>query len=207
MSKNNYNILAPIYDFITNLVFRGKVLKAQKEILSILPQSGNLLFIGGGTGKTLKAIEQLRPQLSITYIDPSSEMIRSSKKQSTLKTTRFIQGTEKDIPNEKFDVVCTFFFLDLFNALELKEVFNKLNSHLNEEGLWLYADFNVAQNWWQKGIEFAMFQFLKLTTNITTNRIEDYSKHFRPGYFDLQSKNNYFGNYISNAVYKKRETE
>jgi len=204
MSKNNYNSLAPLYDTITNLVFRGQLLKAQKDLIHQLPDNGKMLFIGGGTGRTLKAIEQLKPQLSITYIDASSEMICRSKNQSTLTTTKFIRGTEKDIPVEKFDIICTFFFLDLFQLSERQDVFNKLNSHLKNDGLWLYADFNVAQNWRQKGIEFIMFQFLKLTTNITTHRIENYPQHFKTDSFELQSQRNYFGNYISNAVYKKR---
>jgi ubiquinone/menaquinone biosynthesis C-methylase UbiE len=204
MSINNYNLLAPFYDFVTNLVFNGKVLKAQKDLIKQLPEHGNLLFIGGGTGQTLKYLEQQKPDLKITYIDASSEMIRLSKKHSNSQNTIFILGTENNIPDINYDIICTFFFLDLFKSTKRIQVFNTLNSHLSTNGLWLYADFTVAKKWWQKGIEFMMFQFLKLSTNITTSRIEDYSQHFNKTQFELLCQQRYFGNYISNAIYKKR---
>lgn len=205
MFKNNYNSIAHLYDSINNIVFLKQSVKAQEDLIHSLPDEGHLLFIGGGTGTTLQKIENLKPQINITYIEASSRMVELSKKKSTNPNTVFIRGGIANIPDQQYDIVCTFFFLDLFEQPEIEMLFNQLHSHLKVNGIWLYADFNVSKKWWQKGIEFTMFQFLKFTTQITSSRIGDYSFLFKKNGYFLLTKHYYYGGFIANAVYKKRE--
>jgi len=174
VKSNNYNFIAPIYDLLTCLIFFGSIQRAQKKYLNLLPETGRVLFIGGGTGTTLRKLVQLKPHLNIDYVDSSPKMIALSKKKLhklKSKQVNFICSDESAIPVCQYDGILSFFYFDLFPFKEGEKIFNQLLSQLKMNGVWLIADFYQAKNWPQKALGLLMYQFLKLTTNIKSNKI------------------------------------
>ena len=90
-------------------------------------EKGNVLFIGGGSGRVLKQLILLKPHLQIDYIDASKKMINRSKTMISnhIHHVNFIHGTQNDIPNIKYDAILTFFYLDLFQAEKRKILHEK----------------------------------------------------------------------------------
>jgi tRNA (cmo5U34)-methyltransferase len=84
----------------------------------------------------------------ITYVDISEGMIQESRKKvkakapQTMAQVNFICGTLQDInPTEKFDLIFTPYFLDLFEEKERGSIMMRIQAHLNPEGYWYVSDF------------------------------------------------------------------
>ncbi|MEQ8624828.1 MAG: methyltransferase domain-containing protein [Vicingaceae bacterium] len=206
MKNNNYNFIAAIYDQLTSLIFFGYLQSAQLEYLSLLPETGRILFIGGGTGSTLKKIVQLRPHLKIDYVDTSSKMISLSKKKlknQNDNNVNFICGDQSFVPMIKYDGILSFFYFDLFPKRVAGEIFSHLLGQLKMNGIWLIADFYQAKNWHQKLMEFLMYNFLKLTTNIKANKIPPILPLASIPQLQLREEKSFYGQFIFSTAYSK----
>lgn len=174
MRRGSFDRVAWIYDTLARLVFGNAVDKSQEALLRHLPESGNLLLLGGGTGRFLPELWRLRPALSITFIDASHEMIRRAKaRQAPGQKVQFIHGTERDIPSGMYDSILTPFYLDMFEGEVLDEILNVLSSHVVQNGTWLVADFNDSGRWWQAIMLNSMYLFFRWTTGIQAAHLAD----------------------------------
>lgn len=202
--KNNYNFIAPYYDFFARLVFGKSIQYSQLAFISKIPEGSKVLFIGGGSGNTLKNILQQKPQLQITYLEKSTKMLELSKKKvGKAKNIIFTTQDLKEIPLGEFDVVLSFFFFDIFDLSTQEKLFKQVHEKLKPHGLWFISDFQPPKKEIHKGIEKLMFIFLKLTTSIASNCINDYQKPFnRFNYQKLCSKE-FYGKFIFASLYKK----
>lgn len=205
--KNNYQFIAPVYDRIVKLVFGNQVLLSQTYFLDQLPEEGNVLFIGGGAGKALKKIVELKPKLSIDYIDSSLRMIQKSQNAVApfSHQVSFIHGTEKNIPKQRYDAILTFFYLDLFEEDKIKQVVKLLASSLKPKGHWFIADFYPPKSKLARILEISMFLFLKITTNIEASKIHDISSIFEEKRFALINKRDFFYDFIFSRIYESKD--
>jgi ubiquinone/menaquinone biosynthesis C-methylase UbiE len=209
--SNHYNFIAPTYDGLAKLVFGNSIIKAQYQWLNSLPGQGDVLFVGGGSGKALKKLVESNPNLKITYVEPSVKMREKSKKaltESQLKQVTFVNQPIEDLKSDiQFDVIITFFFLDLFSEDKLDRIFNQLDQKLKDNGLWLVSEFNQPTNLFQRIIEKFMFLFLKITTAIEASSIADYKKQFDSKAYDLLAKEDFYSNFIYSNLYCKRSSK
>ena len=205
--RNTYDYIAPYYDSIVKLVFGNHILESQISFLDRLPNKGKILLIGGGTGKTLQKLVELKPLLHIDYVDASSKMIQKSKELlvNTAHNVTFIKGTEEVIPSINYDAILTFFFLDLFEQKKRKDIFHLLNNKLKPNGKWFVSDFNTPNNLYNKLLETTMFLFLKITTKIESNKIENYLDLFNQQGFKLNGRSEHFNNFIFSCIYQKQD--
>ncbi len=198
---NNYNSIAFCYHILVKAVFGQALFKAQKKYISVLPDTGRLLIIGGGRGDILKPINKQKPLLKIDYVDQSEKMIEYAQEACELETVNFIIGDERSIPNNSYDAIITFFFLDLFKENRRTKIIYSLKNLLGENSVWLVADFNRPTNWWQQLIEKTMFFFLKKTTQIESSSLADYSDILsKQGLIELKHAS-FYGNFVFSATY------
>ena len=201
---NNYNSIAFYYNFLVRVVFGNAIDKAQEKYIAQLPNKGCLLIIGGGHGKILKQINSQKPDLRIDYIDKSIKMLTAAQKVNQRGNTHFILGDENSIRDKTYDGIITFFFLDLFHNSKRNLIIKKLLSHLKNDGTWLVADFNLPRNWKQQIIEKAMFRFLKATTKIEANKIDDYRLNLKKQTLKEIRTTYFYNAFIFSAVFRKR---
>lgn len=208
---NNFNLVAPLYDRLADLVYGGELQAAQEAFLTELPDIGKVLFIGGGSGQTLRKLIRLKPQLEIYYLEASTRMMEISKRvisHEDQKRIEFKVGTENEIPpHYKFEGVITFFFLDLFREDRKERIFNKLNNHLKEKAIWLQADFLPARGFVASVRERLMFLFFKIFSHIEANRIHEDQKLFRATGFQVIQRMYFFKKQIYSAVYQKESMD
>lgn len=202
-SMNNYNSIASYYRFLVRIVFGQSIDEAQAVFINQLPNNGRLLFIGGGNGNVLKLIYRLKPQLEIDFIDQSEKMIESAKKFCPHDLVNFIVGNEESIPNRKYDAIITFFFLDLFSTEKRDKIMKTLENLLKVKGIWLVADFKQPITTYHKLIEKVMFLFLKITTKIESDSIENYSEAFEKTDLNKLTTETFYNNFIYSTVYQK----
>lgn len=205
--SNNFNLVAPLYDRLGDLVYGGELLASQEAFLGELPNEGKVLFIGGGSGQTLRRLIKVKPSLHIYYLDASSRMMEISKKlipQKDQERIEFKIGTENEIPpHYKFDGVITFFFLDLFREDRKNRIFDKIHNHLKSSGIWLQADFLPARGFIAMLREKIMFLFFKIFSHIEANRIHEDQRLFRERSYKELNRKFFYKKQIYSAVYKK----
>lgn len=179
MPQPNFNLLAPVYDIFAQLVFGNNLKLAQKEFLHRIKAGDKVLLIGGGTGRVLEEIEALGINIELFYVESSSKMmaISKSRKLSDRIKVTFIEKPflEAEI-QEEFDVICTFFFLDLFSEDYLAKTIKQIKKLHKSNGLWLFADFSskVERPVYHRILVQSMFIFFRISANVSVSKFLDY---------------------------------
>jgi tRNA (cmo5U34)-methyltransferase len=212
----SFQRIAPYYDTLAKLVFGNTIDHAQKAFFSLIPKGSSVLIIGGGTGRILTDLIKNREPKHITFIEASSAMLHKAEKRferldhalTDQVDTCFLHGTEKQISaDQHYDVLMTFFLLDLYPTHEAKALSSVLSAHLRPSGSWLFADFclqgNAYRQCWQNILLKIMYNFFRLTSNLQNQSLPDYQQIFKElGYFPVQQKY-YYKNFIVSTIYRK----
>ncbi len=197
----NYDLIAPIYDGLSKLIFGNKLKKIQCHFLNEIPEEGQVLILGGGTGWILEEIEKYKPKASIVYIDASAKMIAKAKKKksSTLKV-QFVMGTELSIPAKNYDVLITNFYLDLFPQPALSQTIDLLAQFPIKT--WIVSDFVPMTQY--KYLEKLMFFFFKISTNIQNKKLYPYADLIQnQTNFHLKTSHHLMQGYITSFLFEK----
>ncbi len=161
------------------------------------------MILGGGTGWILDELDRYTSNSRIWYVDQSAKMIALASSRSGGRDISFIQGSIKNIPRgQKFDVIITNFFLDLFSDLTLCNVLSVLSVSLKSGGLWLVTDF-VNRQWWHNIYLFIMYRFFRLAAGIEGTKLPQWEDQIAGlGLVELNKKF-FYGGFIKSGVYKK----
>ncbi|WP_185816847.1 class I SAM-dependent methyltransferase [Hymenobacter metallilatus] len=175
-SDAGFDLVAAVYDPLARLVYGSALRRAQQAALAAgLPAGApRVLVIGGGTGWILGEVLQRNPAAHIVYLEASARMLTRSRawllrhQPHRTRQVEFRLGTEAALhPTEHFEVVLTFFFLDLFEPRRLRCITERLHRALVPGGTWLLADFAVPSQWWHRGLLWLMYRFFGLITGIS----------------------------------------
>jgi len=207
--KNNYDRIAPYYDFLSRLVFFRAQLKAQIEQLPFIPPNSKVLIVGGGTGWILEELTKLHAQgLTITFVEISERMLELSRKRQVKgNTVNYIHSSAEDFKTElKYDVVLTAFLFDNFDAERINLVFNQLNHMLKPGGHWLFSDFYYNKNsgrTWKWYLLKTMYLFFNKISNVEAKELINTEQNFRAAQFVPHKISSYYGGFIQAITYKK----
>ncbi|MBC8084152.1 MAG: class I SAM-dependent methyltransferase, partial [Hymenobacter sp.] len=128
---SGFDRVATFYDPLSRLVYGRALLRAQQFALTagLPPGAPHLLVIGGGTGRVLLEILRRRPQATVLYLEASPLMLDQARAglhrhlPAAAAQVEFRLGTEVALPGrETFDGLVTFFFLDLFEPVRLRQL-------------------------------------------------------------------------------------
>lgn len=205
---NDYNLIAPIYDLLGKLVYRGALHQSQLHFLSELPKGKSILIIGGGTGRIIQPVLELAQPSALYYLEMSGKMIALS--QNRLKglsdhPVQFIHGTQDSLaPNLKFDVVITPFFFDQFTYFRLAKIFLQLNQHCEPGSYWVWSDFVTPKKAYHRFLMKLMIWFFKASTNLDTDQVYDIYPVFELRNWKCLRKAPYFDGFIETALFQKQ---
>lgn len=207
--RNNYNFIAPYYDFISRTIFGKAIIRAQACLLPHIPPNSHLLIAGGGSGWILEEVARVHPNgLTIIYIDNAEKMIALAKKRKcgANKVIFICEPIEKYSSTQQFDCVLTAFFFDNFIIEKAAAVFEKIHHHLKAGGSWLYADFaptNLVKKYWQKILLKVMYFFFSVVSKIEAQELADLSALFKTFRYKQTSLKWHYSHFIQSVVYKK----
>lgn len=202
---NNFNRLAPVYDFLASLVFGRQIIKSKTHYFTLLTNDQKILIPGGGTGQILEELDKLNMNLSIDYVEKSSKMLEKAKKRKPFSKikVRFIEGDIFDIESGNYNVIMTNFFLDVFNEKNLSLVVDKLSESLLPNGQWLMADFVLTNVALHRAFVNIMYRFFRLTTNLEGTRLLDFDKELNRAGFSKMKSQKFYHQMIESCVYTK----
>ena len=207
--RNNYNFIAPYYDFISRVIFGKAIIQAQACLLPHIPSNSHLLIAGGGSGWILEEVAKVHPGgLTIIYVDNSAKMIALAKKRKcgANKLIFICEPIENYLITQQFDCIFTAFFFDNFKIQKAAAIFQTIHPHLKPGGNWLYADFaptNLAKKYWQKILLKVMYFFFRVASKIEAQELADMSSLFKTFCYKQTFLKWYYSHFIQSVVYKK----
>lgn len=201
-TKKGFDNVSWFYDFLSSLIFGHSLIKAQYAFLSVIRNHHRVLIIGGGTGKILNKIAQLAPNCHIDYVEASSKMLKKSKKRKH-QHVHYIHGDEYSIPQNSYDIIITFFFLDLFPQQKFNEIFPILDSHLQTKGIWLFTDFYPNTHKIKKKFIGLMYWFFRKTAQVQAKRLPDFNIAFSEYQYQKCSSHFFYFKIIQSVHYEK----
>lgn len=211
MRKSNFNRIAPVYDFLSQLVFGSDLKKAQTVFLNQINEGDHVLIVGGGTGWILEELNQLDKQITVVYVEPSAQMMRLSKARSKLNnlSIEYLQTPLLEIvltQRQRFDVVCTFFFLDVFEKETVLKSIVRIEAWLKPKAKWLFSDFALSSHSSrsQKILVKTMFLFFRFCAHIQSKKLLDYQQLIEENGFVVVESRTWRKRLIQSTVFCRR---
>jgi len=116
------------------------------EMSKLIPLSCNsLLDLGCGTGLELDEILKIMPNINITGIDLTQEMLNKLKQKHSDKSIHLICGSYFDVPFGVSKYECTISFQTMHHfSHELKiELYKKIHQALTHDGIYIECDYMI----------------------------------------------------------------
>jgi len=194
MADAGFDRVAAFYDPLSRLVFGPALQQAQARALQGLPEGHPyVLIIGGGSGGVLPELLRQRPNARVLYVEASPLMLVKARETllrhapAHATQVEFRLGTQDSLqPEESFDAIVTFFFLDLFAPTPLRAILARLAAARRPRAPWLLADFRPPRHLWQRILLASMYGFFRLTTGISAGQLPDL--HAELGQLGLQPR-------------------
>lgn len=207
IKSNNFDSIAFIYDWLGFLVFGKSLQSAQATFFDHIPNSAEVLILGGGTGHILNQLEMLNKSLNVYYVEASQKMISKAERRGPFKNLSiYYENVRHDqIEDRNYDVVITAFFLDVFESQKLPNEIQRIWNWVDRDGIWLFTDFVKTKVAWQKWLIQFMHFFFKLTTNLEGKELQDFHHHFEAQKLKVVVERRFFYGMIGSCVLKANQ--
>jgi ubiquinone/menaquinone biosynthesis C-methylase UbiE len=177
----SFDLLAPHYRWMEWVLAGGKLQRCRTTFLDDVRQAKNVLLLGEGNGRFLKAFVEVNSAANITVLDASAAMLQQAQRRMASRNAHHrVEYIHADVftwspPSQRFDLIVTNFFFDCFRPDQLEQLIPRLTSSTSECARWIVSDFNVpAQGWvrWRaRGIIAAMYCFFREVTQLPAREI------------------------------------
>lgn len=178
----SFDLIAPVYDRLTRLVFGSLLERVQLWQISHWPAGFTadvVLISGDGTGFVTGQLLKSRLARKVVYVEPSCKMQQAAQRRLAPYShlIMFVKAEQPPVQIQA-DVVMTNFFLDLFTETDLALVIKKHLAILKPGGYWLAADFYAKgqkrfSTLWQPFVVRLMYLFFGQISGLKTRRLPD----------------------------------
>jgi hypothetical protein len=175
--RDEYRLLAPFYQVISQAVFGRDLLEANQSF-----HEGNkkVLILGGGDGLAYRDFKQ---NIHGEFWELSLSMIRLAEKNLEGSKLKFYHGTWPGLG--EFDRIDLPFVLDTMSDAEIKNLLVQLKSALSDQGQVIVTDFFAPVSFGQKIIQKSMIWFFRAFTSHQRKDLPAISRFFKNEGFEL----------------------
>jgi len=210
--------LSPYYDLMLQFFMGSCVSRSQTEYLAEVVDRRHALIVGGGTGRFLIDLLVSGFQGRIVYLDLSRGMLERSRQRlqqerpGDADRVEFREGTVDNLrDDERFDLVCTHCFLDLFTPLELTRLMARLDDATSEGVAWICSDFATPEGTFprrafQATLVRALYEFFGAVCAIAPRRLPPIRECFTALGYEARASRHLAGGILWSALYVKSGT-
>lgn len=205
-TAKGFTFLAPIYDYLAEAVFQGRIIKSQSAFFNIIAPDSKILILAGGTGRILRSLDALGVPLYVDFVDISEGMLRKAKKIKSQNLKISFWKSKPDGNSTPYDVVMIPFYFDMLNNHEIEVEIADIKSMLSEEGKIIFTDFRLSETYpakvWQSIMLTIMYLFFSIVTGIKVRKLPPFDSLFaRADLFQVKCKE-FYGRFIMSKVYQ-----
>lgn len=190
----NFDRVAKPYRWLETFVFGGQLQAARCAFVRQIPERKYALVVGEGDGRFLEELRRVQPDLRVDCLDMSAKMLALARDRVGDDEVRYIEADlrEATLPKARYDLIVTHFFLDCFDATELRKVVNKVAAAAADDAIWLIADFQEPargwRRWWGRFLIATMYLFFRLVAGLKARCLIDYAPLLRERGFCLTNE-------------------
>ncbi|MBK5256818.1 MAG: class I SAM-dependent methyltransferase [Vicinamibacteria bacterium] len=185
-TARGFDRMAPVYDLLAGLGLGGRIHASQVALLPRLPGAERALVLGDGTGRFLCELLKSGGAAHAVSIDASPCMTRLTAERLMAhglaeRATLRVGGLEQ-LGDERFDLVVTHYFLDLFDNAELGGVAARLETALLPGGHWLFSDFATPGHGCaglaRRSVVAGLYAFFRAACGINARQLPNFDRAF-----------------------------
>jgi ubiquinone/menaquinone biosynthesis C-methylase UbiE len=209
--EKGFDRLAPVYDLMVRL-FAGSAIPRSQTVFLDIAEGRRILVVGGGTGLFLEELLHSimsragRSTVHVVNLDLSSRMLqRAEARVRRIGLPPWIEVEHRHCGlagigrSERFDLVCTHYFLDLFAGAELDAVMARLDQALAAGGQWMFSDFDSRRSAQVK----MLYRLFGLACGLKVRQLANFQRRFLGlGYEPVQEETD-LGGLLRSALYTR----
>ena len=201
MKSPNYRVVASYYDLLAKIIFGERMEKAKQAHLHLISNYQKVLVVGGGTGKLIDYIDELKNSVVVDFVDSTSKMISKARgRKPDNIDVNFYETPILEFDGEGYDVIFTNFFLDQFSEQGVIEIIEHLKSKLVPDGIILFSDLIQTNDIRDQIFDKIIYFFFRLFTGSTTRTYPPYHDIYSSFGFNRIGRLN-FGRNIEASIY------
>jgi ubiquinone/menaquinone biosynthesis C-methylase UbiE len=198
--KMNCDRIARWYEAVEHLSFRKTLECRRFAYVDRLRESRRALLCGGGDGRFLAELLRANPQVEITYVDLSMEMLRVAERRVTLLGKNYrnrVQFFCADVltfvpPHGDYDLFATHFFLDCLTRDDIQILILKMMKWARPRAKWVLSEFRYSQSVfgrvWTGTIIRALYAAFRVATGLRVTHITPHTALLRSAGFYRQQR-------------------
>ena len=194
-----FNRIAPHYNWMELLLAGGLMQRCRTTFILQTQNCRQALLAGEGHGRFLETLLRVNPQIHVTCVESSARMIKYARHRLTRKghdlsrvTFRHANLLECELPDTKYDLIATNFFLDCLRPSEIKSVVRLLAGSSIPGAIWLLNDFRIPETGWRRwraiGILASLYLFFRYCVNLSARWLTPPDRFLKANGFDLHDR-------------------
>lgn len=201
----SFDVIAPVYDLLSRMVYGRSIVAAQKYMLKYIPEESSVLIVGGGTGWIIGELFAINKACSVVYMEASQKMLEKAQARIHTRDQSRIQFLlQSEIPSEgSYDVVITNFFLDLFPSCKLRTIIQQLKNLIKDDGSWIVTDFVDDGKRWQRLMLKIMYIFFRTLSKIEATVLPPWQLLLKENGMQKEEAKRFYADFIETAIYIK----
>lgn len=143
-----FDRVARIYRLLERAAFGRALERARLAHIDALRGTLDVLILGDGDGRFLRALLAVAPNARMVSVDASATMLGLAAAGLSVADRARVTLIHKDARQfnpgaQTFDAIVTMFFLDCFVDEDVTRLVSRLAQSLRPAGRWLFADFAI----------------------------------------------------------------
>lgn len=143
-----FDRVAPLYPRLERLAYGQRLERGRRAFLPELAACRNLLLLGEGNGRFLKALLTANPACVATVVEISPRMIACARAALTAQQrarVNWVEGSalNAELPAAAFDAVVTHYLFDLFGPADQARLLQTGLDALAPGGVWQDTEFQT----------------------------------------------------------------
>jgi ubiquinone/menaquinone biosynthesis C-methylase UbiE len=197
-TKMNCDRIARWYEAAEHLSFRKTLEYRRFAYVDRLRETTRALICGGGDGRFLAELLLANPQVEVTYVDLSIQMLRVAERRVALLGENYrnrVQFFCADVltfvpPHADYDLFATHFFLDCLTRDDIQILILKMMKWASPRAKWVLSEFRYSQSIfgrvWTRAIIRALYSAFRVATGLRVTHISPHAALLRGAGFYRQ---------------------